>query len=190
MNKMTIGIDIDDTVCCLSSEIDVEVLKKYPAVHVLRNEYFLGARYAVHDTKRLHSGIVRKIMYNNVDWANLRPAPGVVKAIKQLQKAGAKIVFITHRSETYTPHVAETTDTWLKKYFSNYETIYARDKIATAENLGCTYLIDNSHSVLLQRPTEVGLIFYTGVQPTINKATGLKPFKTWEEIVKHITNKE
>ena len=186
MSKFLVAVDIDDTVCCLTDALDNVICKRYPDVKINHDEYFFEKRY-LRDGVSIHSDVIRRLLYNKVDWLNLTPAPDAQISIKRLQKAGAQIVFITHRCKAYTPDVINTTNAWLKKYFNKFEVIYAKDKITTAENLGCVYLIDNSHEVLRQRYSDtVNMIFYTGVKPTTVANCGLVKYKSWGNIVDRI----
>ena len=185
--RKIIGIDIDDTVCVLAHSIDLEVAKRYN-VSVNHKEYNLGLRYN-YNGRKLSAGVVRKILYNYIDWANLSPVLDAIKFIKKLQRKGAKIIFITNRSEIYTPHVEETTRRWLNRYFNNYELVFTKNKLKVCKDLSVDYLIDNNHEVLLSKPVEdlqTKLMLYTGVMPTTQKDVGLEKYTNWESMFRTI----
>lgn len=189
MREITVGVDIDDTICVLAHEIDNEVQRRYD-VRINRDEYYLGARYECNGRK-LSAGLIRKIMYNHVDWDNLTASLEAIKYIKKLQKRKAHIVFITNRSGYYTPNCEETTERWLNKYYNNYELYFTKDKLRFCDENNIDYLIDNSHKILLARPSvKTQLLFFTGIQPTTIKDVGLTRYNTWESIFNCIIEKE
>lgn len=185
MNTITVAVDIDDTVCRLTPVLDEQVRIKYPDVKIIANEYLFSKRYMRGGTC-LHSVAIRHLL-QNTDWLNLEPVAEAITAIKRLQKAGVKIIFLTHRSKVYTPNVTEITQLWLKKYFKKFSIVYARDKITRAEELGCAYLIDNSREVLAQRTSEtVKMIQYTGVLKTRTSPSKFPSFVSWENLADRI----
>lgn len=113
------------------------------------------------------------------------PYPGAAEVLRNLQRGGTKIHFITHHwdPEAMTPHL----EPWLKEHFGSEIalTVTTEDKLGILRALGAFGMVDDRPETIT-RVADAGLWAATMIQPwnreLVLSSPNIYGFTSWHEV--------
>lgn len=144
---MKIGIDMDDTICCTTEEVD-----KYELVYLKENNLTSEELWSVKENRE-------KFLYQFIEdiWKDVSLKDGVVDILRELKKDN-ELYIVTARTNKYVDDILNITNNYLNKNNIMVDGIFveAGDKVDVCVNNGIDKMIDDSRFIY-ERLTSNGI---------------------------------